>query len=219
MKRIKTTGFGALACFTAWLFCLPALTEGAALVNPGFESNGGAGTSADNWSNGGASGVESWAAHSDSWGMAIYGWTGDNWGHFYQDVNVSAGENYSFSLWINKDNTFAASTVNIEMEWYSSGSGFLGETKQAVLGSLNSSWQQFSITGTAPAGTDYVRAFIDVTGITAGGAVKFDDTQLTLNENGAVPEPATAALFLLSLLATGVNRYSVPGINQFCRRS
>lgn len=167
----------------------------ADLLNAGFETNSGGGGSADWWSDSGAAGTEGWANHSGSWGMAAVGWS-SNFASFHQDAAGTADREYTFSIWINKDASFEAGAVDLMLEWYDSGSLLLGSATNSVYSSLNDTWQQFNLVATSPTDTATVRAKLDVTDITAGGAAKFDDADLDVT---AIPEPATMAFILLGM--------------------
>ena len=189
-----------------WVLAPSPAARGAVVMNEGFENNDGvSGHGADWWATEGRVGIEGWAAHSGSWGMAIYGWdTPPTYGFLLQDV-PAAFENfaYTFSIWANKDSGFAASTAELTLSWYSAGSVLLGAVTNNVYAGLNDTWQQFSVMGTAPQDTAKLSVQVNIAGIASGGALKFDDASLFEQDlsgsSDAVPEPSTTAFLILGV--------------------
>jgi len=135
--------------------------NGAVLYNASFETNSGAGGVADWWANSGAAGTENWANHSGDWGMAINSW-GTDWANFYQDYSYGKpGVEYRFSIWACKDIGdwgFEASNAYLKLEFRDSGGNPVGSwVTNDIYSSLDSSWQQFSVSGISPSNTAKVR--------------------------------------------------------------
>ena len=195
--------------------------RGNLLLNDGFETNSGAGGSADWWSNWAASGTENWANHSGDWGMAINSW-GTNWAGFSQDYDSGqAGYQYTFSIWACKDIGdwgFEASNAYLKLEFRDSGGNSVGSwVTNDIYSSLDSSWQQFSVSGISPSNTAKVRVVVDIPWINndGAGAAKFDDAQLTEE----IPEPVTLSWILAGFLELfalrGLRQHTVRRQNDF----
>ena len=162
--------------------------ESDMLANGGFEENSGGDepVTPDQWVTGGAAGSYSWASRSGTWGMAVIGW-GSPDGCFYQDVTATAAEDYSFLIWMQKDDSFTAATVEVKLEWFDAYMNRLGEVSTGVLDRLDSGWQLVRVDGKAPADATKVRCTVWCVGITAnGGALKCDDALLLSGSNRAV---------------------------------
>ncbi len=186
----------ALACVWATTFS----GRGDLILNTDFEVNQGfGGGTADSWINTGRSGIEGWSAHSGSWGLAVYGFALPEtpyYGTFYQvATGVQAGNDYGFSIWANKDDNFTAAAAELSVEWYDIDSLRIGGVTNNVYSSLNTSWQQFTVSGTAPANATTLRVQVNVTGINDGGALKFDEANLTV-----VPEPGAFTLSVVGMV-------------------
>ncbi|MFH0954221.1 MAG: glucan biosynthesis protein [Verrucomicrobiota bacterium] len=153
---------------------------GNLLLNSGFETNTGAGGSAEHWTTGGVAVTEGWAKYSGSWGMAVEAWV-RNYGFFYQDyTNGQEGAEYTLSAWLNRDTGFVPGTLELKLEWFGSGMTPLGSTVSNVCAELGGgAWQLLRVVGAAPAGTKVVRCTLWCAGITGSGALKCDDASLT----------------------------------------
>lgn len=185
------------------LVCVLAVVgqaRGNLLENPGFETNTGAGGSATNWTNAGRSGTEPWGGHTGTELMAVYGWTlPPHYAYFYQSCNTQVVDlPCIFSIWMCMDVNFMASNCLLELEFRDSSSNAVTPwVTNDVYSIVTTEWLNYSVTGSPPSGTAQVCVRVDVDGITAGGAVKFDDASLVI-----VPEPSLVVSgLLLSLIA------------------
>ncbi len=168
------------------------VSSGNLLLNDGFETNTGIGGTADHWTSPNSPfGIEEWAAHSDTYGMAVYSWSPDTEGDIYQDyTSASGGQVYTLSMWMSKDAGFSAPAIDLKMQYFDAGMGILGQTSQNIKDLLTTDFQEISIAGTAPAGTAIIRCMLYVIGVDNGtGAMKIDDASLvesapTLLQNG-----------------------------------
>lgn len=142
-------------------------------------------------------GAETWAARSGTNGLAMYGWVTD--GGLYQDVGSLGSSNYTFSVFGNKDASFAAASVQLKLEFLDGAMGMLSASTTTVSGA-GAEWSAYQVSGTAPAGTAIVRPVLTYSGATAGGAFKWDDAAIS---STAIPEPTSAllALFGFGLVA------------------
>jgi len=151
------------------------------LANPSFE---------DRWTMSGVAGYEGWAAHTGSRGIAVRTWAGSEGEAHYDNVSVTGGESYLYTLWGLSDDVITQGSYYMKVEWYD-GENLLGESVKDISDGLtNADWTQFSFNVTAMAGSDSARVMFGGTGVNVVG--KFDDASFV-----EVPEPAT--VFILGL--------------------
>ena len=139
----------------------------------------------------GGMGAETWAARTGTNGLAMAGWVVD--GGLYQDVGSLGSSNYTFSVFGNKDASFTATSVQLKLEFLDGSFGMLSASTTTVSGA-GAEWSAYSVNGTSPAGTAYVRPVMTYAGASAGGAFKWDDAAIS---STAIPEPTSAVLALL----------------------
>jgi hypothetical protein len=209
-----------LSCSTAAAALALTTTQAQnLLVNPGFESatlwTGNPITLAtvgDGWDNnfGGSpqapndmsSSADS--PHSGSYALLAANAAGNAWnpqGTYQIIANSSAGATWSASVWALTDTgtlgaaVAGAGPVDFQVQFLN---GTLGNISTADYGwsaiAANDTWQQYSFSGTVPAGTQYISVYdFAMIGPGAAGTVNvyFDDNSLTVS---AVPEPTTLAL-------------------------
>jgi hypothetical protein len=170
--------FAAVACLQAHGDSL--------LVNPGFETNG------VNWGRFGNADFADWARETGNFGATLQGWIFNGAGGFFQSVKGTADQTYTFSIRARKEQFFQSMTVYIRLEFYGADDvtkighdqGFLNLMPQ-----LTETWQTFTTSGTAPFGTEYVRAVVGFEGATTGDlgsgkqACMFDNAELTAAGN------------------------------------
>jgi len=186
------------------------------LTDPGMESQ----TSAPNpnptgtpgWANFGGAQFSQTYFHTGAWSL----WTPDNGGGYnvpgtYQDFAASPGETFTFSGWVYTPNVLPVAGNDfaiLQMSFFSGSppSNYAGGTQEGPTDGVNIGqpaggggvplpqgvWTFASVTGTAPAGTNSMGAYMLDINADANADFYFDD--MTLN----VPEPAS-----LSLLAVG----------------
>ena len=158
------------------LFAFAVSAPANYLLNAGFETNGGSGYSADYWGNTTEAGTESWAAYSDSWGMALITWRGDGTGFFYQDIAVTGDTPYAFSVWAVRDSGDMTGGFYLKVEWYD-GSTNVGEQLQSIT-LPSDAWARQVLRATSPSNALYVRVIIGATNINRVG--KFDNADFSL---------------------------------------
>jgi hypothetical protein len=199
MYVMLCVGLGLVLCGTA--------QAANSLLNPSFNpvEGGGGGAAAANWTetlvppnnDGSATGVEQWAGHFGypDWGMAVYWWNNGGNGGFYQDVAVTAGASYGYTIYATRDAGVLAGSIAMTIEWY--GDELLGTTSKDITNLIgveewpNPNWVNVFLAGEAPTGADVARVMISATGVTK--ALKFDDASF-------VPEPATMTILALGSL-------------------
>ena len=204
MYVMLCVGLGLVLCGTAQAGPAPNL-----LLNPSFNpvEGGGGGGAAANWTetlvppnnDGSATGVEQWAGRFGypDWGMAVYWWNNSGNGGFYQDVAVSAGTSYEYTIWATRDAGVLAGSIAMEVGWYQ-GAILLGTTSKDITNLIGvEAWPLTNYVNVsiddplAPPGSDTARVMINATGVTK--ALKFDDASF-------VPEPATMTILALGSL-------------------
>ncbi|MEN6384339.1 MAG: PEP-CTERM sorting domain-containing protein [Phycisphaerales bacterium] len=192
------------------------------LLNSDFETNDGyGGGSAANWTetmvapnnDGSATGIEGWANHGGNWGLAVYWWSNSGNGGFYQNVAVTAGQQYGFSCWTLRDgggqwlpdpenpegptiwvpNTMAG-TYTMKIDWLDASANILGTTSTDITYTMGTAeWIQLTLDGTAPAGSVSANVGFDAAGV--NNAAKFDEASFDV-----IPEPVTITLLGLGSL-------------------
>lgn len=85
------------------------------------------------------------------------------------------GEAWSASLWIRKDPATPARSLQLKLGWFSAsgGAGFIGQVVTGL--SSTDTFTVFTVTGTAPAGTNFVRVDVTHTGTVAIGDTHYLD--------------------------------------------
>jgi hypothetical protein len=140
-------------------------------------------------------------------------------GRLYQDVPGTPGLTYVLTGWAGAEPNYSGLIPNsptkslFSIEFFDAASSFLGgavlDLAAAGLGTPNGqpfSYNQYSLSATAPGGTASVRVMISMVNAYAnplGGGQAFvvDDFELS-----AIPEPTTAALLGMGLLAFAAMR-------------
>lgn len=139
--------------------------------------------------------------------------------HLYQDVPAIPGQLYQLTGWAGAEANFLASGAEISLEFLDSGGSVIPLSGQLVnlLPTLfvNNgepfNYKQYTASGVAPAGAVWARSrisMIDGTANPLGGGQAFvaDDFELI-----AVPEPATAGLVAIAIVAAAtIRRRRVP---------
>lgn len=184
-----------LACRRAGLLLFLALCDPAVadnlLLNGGFETNGAS------WGKFGNADFVDWAAETGKFGAAFQGWIWNGAGGFFQSARGAAGQSYTFSVRVRKEQLFQASSVYIKLEFYQQDDATKAGHDQGFLNiasSLTTTWQTVTIAGKAPLGTAFVRPVMGFEGATTGDlnsgkqACFLDNAQLLVAEDGAPPE-------------------------------
>lgn len=189
------------------------------LTDPGFEGQVTAPnpnpTGVPGWANFGASFSQTYA-HTGNWSL----YTPDNGGGYsvpgtYQDFAASPGQTFTLSGWVYTPNTLVAGDNDfaiLQLSFYTgappnnyatgTGTGTFGVNVGDPAGGggvplPQGVWTFASITGTAPAGTASMGAYILDINADANADFYFDDMTLTASP---VPEPSSLALAGLGAL-------------------
>jgi hypothetical protein len=172
------------------------------LSNPGFEAGAWSGWGQGYVSWGGASFYASQSLVTDAAvarsgnNYMTAGNSGWYWGYSFvwETVTVTPGTSYQMSGYFMDDNGSPGATGfvdgKVRLQWFDSSDTpiLFDDNGIAVLSDWDLGWQQFSVTGVAPANAAYVRATLGQDG-GGGQTVRIDDASMAL-----VPEPATMAL-------------------------
>ena len=167
------------------LMMFAALSAKGQLVNPSFETEGAQTDLSEGWSRWG-----DWINRETGWtpvkdGTCIVGYhhwqieKGDNSG-LYQDMKVTAGKNYTFSIYANADNPADgknAESVELRLETTVNGTQATVASKTFSLADIatGTDWSRLQVSGVAP--NDTLRVLVVVNPAKEGprgGAVKFD---------------------------------------------
>lgn len=152
------------------------------LVNPGFE------TGETGWYKGSNKGygaaIEGWAARNGAKGAAFYGWDGNVYepldAYWGQNVAIQAGATYEFSAWILAEIATFKGELRIKLSWRDPYGGVIGTEIASDILPADNTFQQFAVSGVAPAGAVSVNVEVTGTNITRGGATKIDDAVLKM---------------------------------------
>lgn len=158
--------------------------------NPGFELGDGTPyTDAYYWEQWGDSSRKyntdwGWTGIIGDYMYGFNGWVGaDADGGCYQNIHVTPGDIYKFSVDASKEATFAATSFTLYLEFYDENDTKLDAYTQSnsILGAvpLRDSWTTFSVDGMAPANALYCRPVANMLDMTAGGALCIDQTSLS----------------------------------------
>ena len=171
------------------------------LTDPGFNSPAVAGNTPTDWTGSGNQGVQPWASHDgDGWLQSFPGFNGVTPGSLYQDVAGSADTTYTLDFWQAGDPGWHGSAFTVALIWLDSGLNPVGTAATMDLqpwAFVDVGWTNHVLSAVSPVDTATVRVQFDAASLGDGGAGKVDDLNLT----AAVPEPATAGLVGVSLLA------------------
>jgi len=175
------------------LLMMAAVSAQAQLVNSSFETAGAQEDLAEGWSRWG-----DWMNRESVWtpvkdGTCLIGYhhwqieKSDNSG-LYQDMKVTAGQNYTFSVYANADNSADsknAETVELRLETAVNGSQSTVASKIYNHSDIASGtdWSKLQISAVAP--NEDLRALIVITPSKEGprgGSLKFDAAELTAGQ-------------------------------------
>ena len=182
------------------------------LVNPGFDTNGGGGTTPTGWTGGGDAGkqgVESWGSHDgDGWLEAFYGWNAGTSATLSQDLAGSANAIYTLDFWQEGDDAWNGTSFDVSLIWLDASGSSVGTPATMNLqptAMANTGWTNQVLQATSPLNTATVRVQFAATSLIEGGAgaAKIDEVDFTMQ---AIPEPSTAALIALPLIALATMR-------------
>lgn len=159
-------------------------------------------------------------SNGQDWGAFFKPFTGNTangaaTGHLYQDVAATAGWVYTLTGWAGAEANFMAQDAVFAIDFLGASGQVLSSSVLSLMGGLfvdnglAFDYKQYTVTGTAPAGTVSARArasMIDAMSNPAGGGQAFvvDDFTMT----GVVPEPATFVVLGLGALLAARRRKS-----------
>jgi len=168
-----------------------ALASSAHALQTSLLANGGFENAAAGWTRFGNVEIAEWAKETGSAGLAMQGWIWNGKGGVYQSVPGNPGLTYTFSVRAKKEPLFQAAKVYVTLEFFAADNVTKAGHDQGTINaatSLTTEWQTFTIQGTAPLGTVYVRPVIRFEGATSGdlGSGKqsclWDNASLTVSD-------------------------------------
>jgi len=123
-----------------------------------------------------------WRSHEGTWQGTVRGlWANaGSEGGFWQEASAAPGQTYRFSAWFWADSNWNAARQGIKLEYLSgqpAGTNYLSATTNLLTG-IGTTWVKATIESTAPAGAEWVRVVIFAEGVSANGALQFDDLYL-----------------------------------------
>lgn len=131
----------------------------------------------DSW---GSASRESWRAHRGQFMIAIRGtWANSgDYGGIWQEAQGRAEQTYRASGWFYADVGWTATVQEFKLEfWNWDRSQLLGSTAIS-LEDVGETWSKREVSAVAPAGTEWVRLVVNVSGAGPTGALQIDDVSL-----------------------------------------
>lgn len=185
-------------------------------INEGFRSITGAyedEMSSEPWAGPAPTPVTTDGINGDDWAVFFKPFLGDTQtnglatGHLYQDVAGTAGLIYTLTGWAGAESNAMMADAVLALEFLDGTGGVISSSALSLMPTLfvangqSFNYKLYTVSGTAPVGTAFVRSrisMIDGQGNPAGGGQAFvvDDFELQ-----AVPEPATLAALGLGAIA------------------
>ncbi|HPF99760.1 MAG TPA: PEP-CTERM sorting domain-containing protein [Kiritimatiellia bacterium] len=200
-----------MICAVALLATASAATANL-LYNPGFNTNGGGGTTPDGWTatgDAGKQGVENWGSHDgDGWLEAFYGWNAGTSATLFQNVAGAANSIYTLSFWQEGDDAWNGTAFSVSLLWLDATGSQIGTPATMDLQSTaiaNTGWTNQVLQATSPLNTATVRVQFAATSLAeaGAGAAKIDEVNFDVQ---AIPEPSTLALVGIPLIALAAMR-------------
>lgn len=174
------------------------------LQNPGFrygpDGTTNASPAALHWNTWGETSRENWGSYdSDGWLATLHGWSGTNFGGWYQDVSATGGTWYILSGQFQAATNYVVSSIELKLEFFNASFTMLAAHTTKVTG-VGHQWTYYEVEGIAPSNTVWARAVIAATGQGTTGVLLFDDFALISRDR-----PARAKLEPARGVMTGVN--------------
>ena len=80
-------------------------------------------------------------------GAVAQGWKSPRTVGFHQDVTVTLGLTYTFSIWVRKNAGYTESNTDIKIEWLDAGRAHLGSVITNITGQAGTNYTKFKISG------------------------------------------------------------------------
>ena len=185
-NRVKSVALAVVAFTVSGM----AIASANLLKNASFETTGTDGeATAQNWKMNdpdehgdawGSATRETWRAHEGAAIGTVRGtWAqAGDYGGWWQEAEATAGTMYRVSAQFYADANWTASAQELKIEfWNADRSEMLGAATNAIVG-VGEMWTEVSVDGTAPEGTAWARAVINVSGAGEAGALQVDEVVL-----------------------------------------
>jgi hypothetical protein len=112
-------------------------------------------------------------------------------GGLSEQVPANPGPVYTGTAWFFSASSWATG-VNVQLNWYTSGHGYISTTTPAATPLSAATWTQATVTGTAPSNAAFAQLVVSASGTPGAGQVFFaDDAQLTTVGFVSYSEPNT----------------------------
>lgn len=152
------------------------------LLNPGFRFAGDGSTnvspSAQHWQTWGEASRENWgSADGDGWLATIHGWSGTNYGGWYQDCAAVTGRWYVLSGQFLGATNYTYTSIALKLEFFDAGLSLLAAHTTLVSG-VGADWTYYEVEAIAPSNAAWVRATAGVEGQGLSGVLLLDDFKL-----------------------------------------
>ena len=197
---------------SVWSMALVSLLACLGSVHANLISNGGFETSWTSWNYWGNQGYTTEAgSYVDNAGNlggtqcgALFN-TNSAWSGWWQDGSgaVTAGQLYSASIYAKREAATSYSFAGLMLEYYQTTNKVAAFTN-AFTSLTTDSWTLFEVQGAAPVGSTAVRITFKADDLTTAGKLFVDGASIV-----AVPEPVSATLLGLGIVAIGLIRRKI----------
>jgi hypothetical protein len=131
------------------------------LLDPGFEME----TQYSPWASWDDTGRADWAKRDGFTGAYFRDWNdfGDGPPHsggFYQEVEVTPGKPYAFSIWVRKEAQFSAKHIKLTVQYFNTKYHVLETRESELAGTVTTEWNRYGLTSTAPRGAVTARVMM-----------------------------------------------------------
>ncbi|MEJ7802272.1 MAG: metallophosphoesterase [Candidatus Limnocylindria bacterium] len=170
----------------AWAFAAPAASSANLLLNSDFEADANGDNKPDAWKANTYFTRSAAVVHGGSF-AGRWQSTSNNGPSSYQQVNVSAGANYTVGGWVNIPATADSFTFQIKLQWRSASGAISANVIRNFTDDTAGAWQQ--VTGTVIAPTGATAARVQMITSSLKGTIYVDDITLAPITTQTTPSP------------------------------